>query len=261
MEASPLRVVQVGPVARVWLARPAVRNAFDDETARALAEAFDGLTQEWALRAVVLEGEGGTFCAGGDLGWMRRAAAYDAARNLADAAAFQRAFEAIDRFPRPVVAVVRGAALGGGAGLAAACDLVLAAGDAVLGFPEVRLGLVPGVVAPYVLRRVGPAVARRLFLTGERVGAEEARRLGLVDEVAPPADLDAALTRWLDRLAEGSPEAQGRAKALVRDLTEAPSHPARLEVARRAIADARASADGREGIEAFLARRRPRWAP
>lgn len=259
MSESLVRVRQEGAVAQVRLMRPQVRNALDDATAARLGEVFEALVQEWSLRAVVLSGEGSVFCAGGDLAWMRRAAAYTHDQNLADAEAFQRAFEAIDRFPRPVIARVQGAALGGGAGLIAACDLVVASSEAVFGFPEVRLGLVPGVISPYVIARIGAGAARRWFVTGERFDAAEAQRMGLVDVVVPAEGLDAEVQRVLGEILKGSPEGQGRAKALVREVAGAPSPESARAIARRSIADARASKDGREGTSAFLEKRKPEW--
>jgi len=260
MSEAPLVTTRIEhAVAHVRLARPEKRNAFDDHTAATLAEAFRELAGRDDLRAVVLGGEGKAFCAGGDLAWMRRVADYTDDENLADAAAFQTAFDAIDRCPVPVIARVQGAALGGGAGLLAVCDVVVCTEDAKLGFPEVRLGLVPGVVAPYVVRRIGPGQARRLFLTGRILDAAEALRVGLVDEVVTAADLDVAVEKSLAEIALGAPGAQARAKALVRDVLEAVDTEARALVARRAIADARASDEGRAGTVAFLERKDPPW--
>jgi methylglutaconyl-CoA hydratase len=257
--AEPVVLTIDADVAHVRLARPEKRNAFDDHVAARLEATFEALGDRDDLRAVVLGGQGPVFCAGGDLDWMRRVADYTPEQNLADASAFQRAFEAVDRCPHPVVARVQGAALGGGAGLVATCDVVVAAADARFGFPEVRLGLVPGVVGPYVLDKIGASAARRLFLTGEVFDAEEARRIGLVHEVVAADDLDAAVDRVLAALRAVSPDGARRAKALVRDLAGAPDRDARGATARQAIADARASEDGREGTRAFLERRAPRW--
>lgn len=260
MSEATLVTTRIGNgVAHVRLARPEKRNAFDDHTAAALADAFRELSGRDDLRAVVLGGEGKAFCAGGDLAWMRRVADYTEAENLADAAAFQSAFDAIDRLPLPVIARVQGAALGGGAGLLAVCDVVICTDDAKLGFPEVRLGLVPGVVAPYVVRRIGSGQARRLFLTGRVLRADEALRIGLVDQVVAPTALDDVVASVLAELAQGAPGAQARAKALVRDVVEAADREVEAMVARQAIADARASDEGRAGTEAFLERKDPPW--
>lgn len=254
-----VEVERRGPVAHVRLSRPDKRNAFDEHVAAALGRTFGDLEREPGVRAVVLGGEGKVFCAGGDLAWMRRVADHGPEENLADAAAFQQAFEAIDRHPRPVVARVQGAALGGGAGLVAVCDVVVASRDLRIGFPEVRLGLVPGVVSPYVLRRIGVGAARRLFLTGRVLDAEGARAVGLVDEVVDEAELDAAVDAVLADLLAAAPGALARAKRLVHDLAASSDAEAASDVARRAIAEARASDDGKEGTRAFLERRRPRW--
>jgi methylglutaconyl-CoA hydratase len=243
----------------VRLDRPEKRNAFDDHVARALVEAFASFEKDRAMRVVVLGGNGPVFCAGGDLEWMKRAAAYSEAENLRDAEGFQRAFEAIDRCPVPVVGRVQGAAMGGGSGLVAACDVAVATETAVFALPEVRLGLVPGVVAPYVIRKIGAGEARRFFLTGERFDAATALRIGLVHAVVPEAHLDGEIGGLVQSLLAGAPEGIRRAKALIRALEGAGERAA--ELSRRAIAEARASDDGREGMAAFLERRKPRWAP
>ncbi len=249
-----------GDVAHVLMNRPDKRNAFDDRVAADLEAAFTALATRDDIRVVVLAGEGKVFCAGGDLRWMRRVADYTPEENLKDAAMFQRAFDAIDRSPLPVVGRVQGAALGGGAGLVAVCDVVVAAEGTRLGFPEVRLGLVPGVVSPYAMRRIGAGQARRLFLTGELLRAEEALNLGLVHHVVPEAELDSAVGDVVASLRAGSPDGLRRAKELVRAMVEAENSEEQAAVACAAIADARDSADGREGTRAFLERRKPRWA-
>lgn len=248
-----------GDVGYVTLNRPEKRNAFDDRMAAALEQVFHDLADRDDLRIVVIGGEGSVFCAGADLAWMRRVADYTPEENLRDATAFQDAFDAIDRFPRPVVGRVHGAALGGGAGLVAVCDLVVASESTRLGFPEVRVGLVPGVVTPYVVRRIGPGQARRLFLTGEAIEAEEAWRLGLVHRVVPEEALDATVEEVLALLRAGSPDGLRRAKVLVEAMVEAPTPEAAASAACEAIAEARSSEDGREGTMAFLERRKPRW--
>ncbi|MCB9828714.1 MAG: enoyl-CoA hydratase/isomerase family protein [Planctomycetes bacterium] len=256
--AEDLRVERHGDVAHVVLDRPEKRNAFDDELAGRMAAAFRELAKDTDLRAVVLAGEGKAFCAGGDLAWMRRVAAYSMDENLADARGFQEAFEAIDRHPVPVIARVQGAAMGGGAGLVAAVDIAIAAEETAFAFPEVRLGLVPGVIAPYVLRAIGARAARHLFVTGERFNAAEALHLGLVHRVVPLAELDHAVDAVLASIRMGGPQGVRAAKQLVLDV-EATTGDAQQDVARRAIATARGSEDGREGTTAFLEHRRPRW--
>ena len=255
-----IRVDVQGAVAHVWIDRPQVRNAFDDHAAAELTEIFQSLPTREALRVIVLGGAGDIFCAGGDLNWMRRVADYTRAENLADAQAFQAAFEAVDRCPLPVVGRIQGAALGGGAGLVACCDIAVAAEGTLLGFPEARLGLVPGVISPYVLRKIGASHTRHLFLTGARIDAVEALRIGLVHHVVPPAELDAAVQGVIAELTECAPQAIRGAKVLVQRLADADAAQAQA-LARDAITDARASSDGREGLGAFLEKRKARWRP
>ena len=258
--ASPgLELERDGAVATVWLNRPEKRNAFDDTLASEIAACFTSLGADRTVRAVVLAGRGKAFCAGGDLGWMRRAADYSPDENLADAAGFQQAYESVDRCAHPVVGRLHGAAMGGGAGLVAACDIVVASPDAVLAFPEVRLGLVPGVIGPYVVRKIGASHARHLFLTGERIDAHEAHRLGLVHVLSERDGLDAAVDKVLGALRAGGPEGVRDAKRLVHELGDAADHEASLRIAREAIVRARASDDGREGTSAFLEKRTPGW--
>lgn len=260
MAATPsaLQVEIAGAVAHVRFDRPAVRNAFDDHVAAELARTFQDLGARDDLRVIVLGGAGDVFCAGGDLNWMRRVADYTRSENLVDAEAFQEAFEAVDRCPLPVVGRIHGAALGGGAGLIACCDVAVAAQDTVIGFPEVRLGLVPGVISPYVLRKIGLSHTRHLFLTGQRFSAEEAHRIGLVHFVAAEDDLDDVVGDVVAQLLRCAPEALAGAKVLLRDLVDA-DHAGAARIARDAITDARASDDGREGLTAFLEKRKARW--
>lgn len=258
-DADQSLLVQIhDDVAFVIFDRPDVRNAFDDAVAVELVSVFADLSAREDLRAVVLGGRGDVFCAGGDLNWMKRVAAYSREENLADAAAFQAAFEAVETCPLPVVGRIQGAALGGGAGLVAVCDIAVAAEGTRLGFPEARLGLVPGVISPYVLRKIGMSHTRQLFLTGERFDAAEAMRIGLVHEVVPADELDEAVQRILRRLRACAPQAITGAKALLRGLQEADTDTAHT-LAREAITDARASEDGQEGLAAFLEKRKPRW--
>jgi len=251
-------VVREG-IAHVRLNRPDKRNAFDDQIAAKLDSAFEELGKTEDVRVIVFGGSGASFCAGGDLEWMRRVADYSREENLADAEAFQRAFERIDRCPVPVVGRIHGHAFGGGAGLVALCDIAVAESDTKFAFSEVRLGLVPGVISPYVLRKVGFSHTRQLFLTGERFGATKAREIGLVHHVVPMSQMDAAVDLVVQRLMECAPGGVRGAKALLHEIREA-DHETALRLAREAIADARASDDGREGTSAFLENRPPRWA-
>jgi methylglutaconyl-CoA hydratase len=244
---SALRVTRDDDFLQITLARPETRNAFDAALISELAEAF---VDVGTVRAVVLAGEGPSFCAGADVEWMRASVELDFEANVADATALTRMLEAINSCPAPVIALVHGHALGGGAGLVACVDVAIAHEAAVFGFTEVKLGLIPAVISPFALAKIGPGPARRYFLTGERFDSETALRIGLVHEVT--ADLQAALARVLSELRSAGPRATRAAKRLVLDRPEAP------ETARR-IAERRTSEEGQEGLHAFLERRPPAW--
>jgi methylglutaconyl-CoA hydratase len=246
---SALRVERDGEILRITLARPERRNAFDAELIRELSEAFVDVGRS---RAVVLAGEGASFCAGADVGWMRSSVDLSYDENVADANALRQMLETIDRCPAPVVARVQGHALGGGAGLVACADIALAHEDAVFSFSEVKLGLIPAVISPFALAKIGTGAARRYFLTGESFNAQTALRIGLVQEVA--RDLDATLERILGELLSAAPKAARAAKRLVLERPDGP------ETARW-IAERRTSDEGQEGLRAFLEKRRPGWIP
>lgn len=257
---EPLRLE--GPrrgVVRVVLDRPELRNAFDDVLIARLTEAFEGLAADPSVRVVVLAGEGKAFCAGADLSWMKRMVAYGEEENLRDARALARMFAVIDACPKPVVGRVHGAALGGGTGLVAVCDVAVAAEGTLLGTTEVRLGIVPAVISPFLVRKLGESHARRWFVTGERFSADEALRAGLVHAVVPEADLDVEVDRVVDALLLGGPEALAVSKELAVRMARLPLEEA-LEEAAGVIAARRASAEGQEGMKAFLERRSPEWA-
>ena len=239
---SALRLERDGPVLRVTLARPERRNAFDAALIAELTEAFADIGD---ARAVVLSGDGEAFCAGADVEWQRASIDMSYEENVADALRLFEMCEAIDRCPAPVVARVHGYALGGGSGLVACSDIVIASAQTVFGFTEVRLGIVPAVISPFVLPRIG-AHARRYVLTGERFGADVALRIGLVSEVAD-GDLDGRVDAVVAHLLAGGPEAVRAAKELVRD------RPAGQAAARRT------SAEGQDGLRAFLEKRSPAW--
>jgi methylglutaconyl-CoA hydratase len=245
--SGALRIEQDGPVRRIVLARPERRNAFDAALIAELAEAFVDIGE---ARAIVLAGEGPSFCAGADVEWQRSSIDLTYDENVEDAMRLYRMLETVDECPAPVVARVQGHALGGGSGLVACADVVVAAEDAVFGFSEVRLGIIPAVISPFVLRRIGPGAVRRFFLTGERFDAATALRIGLVHEVA--RDLDAAVESVLTGLLAGGPEAVRAAKRLAHERPEG------IETARIA-ARLRTSAEGQEGLRAFLERRPPAW--
>jgi methylglutaconyl-CoA hydratase len=244
---SALRVERDGAVLRITLARPDRRNAFDAELIAELSQAFVDVGR---ARAVVLSGEGASFCAGADVEWMRASVGLSLEENVADANAMRQMFEAIDRCPAPVVARVQGHALGGGAGLVAAVDIAIAEPGTVFAFSEVKLGIIPAVISPFTLAKIGPGAARRYFLTGERFDAEAAMRIGLVSEVA--AELDAAVERVVGELLSAGPHAARWAKRLVRERPDGP------ETARW-IAERRASEEGQEGLRAFLEKRKASW--
>lgn len=253
-----LRVDVTGAVARVTLARPDVRNAFDETLVAEITRAFTALDTSPDARAVILEAEGDVFCAGADLTWMTRMAALPREANVEDACRLEAALSAVERCRRPVIARVQGHAFGGGAGLAAAADIVIAAEGALFGFTEVRLGLAPAVIAPFVLRRVGERAARRYFLTAERFTARKALEMGLVHEVTPPGGLDAACDTVTAAILRGAPGAIAAAKDLVLRLrTEGEEEARRLTTGL--IAGLRASEEGQEGMAAFLGKRDPAW--
>ena len=243
---SALRVERDRAVLRITLARPERRNAFDAALIAELTEAFGDVGD---ARAVVLAGDGPSFCAGADVEWQRAGLDLTYDENVEDAFRLYRMLEAIDCCPAPVVARVHGFALGGGSGLAACADVAVAAKDTVFGFSEVKLGIVPAVISPFVLAKIGSA-ARRYFLTGERFDARTALRIGLVHDVA--ADLDAAVAAVMGEVLSAGPEAVRAAKRLIRE------HPGGVEAAHVA-ATVRASAEGQEGLRAFLERREPSW--
>jgi methylglutaconyl-CoA hydratase len=244
---STLRIERDGEVLRVTLARPERRNAFDAALIRELADAFANVGD---TRVVVLAGDGPSFCAGADVEWQRSSINLSYEENVEDARRLYRMLESIFRCPAPVVARVQGFALGGGAGLTACVDIAVAGEDAVFAFSEVRLGIMPSVISPWVLARIGPAAARRYFLTGERFDAATALRIGLVHEVAP--DLDSAVERIVADLLAGGPEAVREAKRLVLE-------PADEDDAVARAADRRTSEEGQEGLRAFLEKRLPGW--
>jgi len=242
----------------VRLNRPAVRNAFDEEVIAALTTVAKDAARDSSLRAIVLSGEGSAFCAGADLGWMSKAVAYSRQDNLRDAEDLARMLELLDTLPLPVIGRVHGAALGGGVGLVAVCDIVVAADDTVFGFSETKLGILPAVISPYVLAKIGASAARELFLTGARFDAQHAREIGLVHQVVPIASLDDAVNRYLREILTAAPSAIAAAKELIREIDG--SRPAAvIGVTTSRIAEQRVSADGQEGMRAFLEKRKPKW--
>jgi methylglutaconyl-CoA hydratase len=259
--SAPLRVERDGPFARVTLDRPEARNAFNAELIAALDDAFGALAAEppERLRGVVLAGEGATFSAGADIGWMRAAMSLSVEENERDAAAMLAMFEAIEACPVPVIARVQGAALGGGMGLCAAADVVLATADATFGFTETKLGIVPAVISTFVLPKIGESHARALFTTGQRFDADRARRIGLVHEVvADDAALDRGVAVIVDELRSAGPTAIREAKALARAVRLLGPDEARRRTPA-AIARQRTTDEGQEGLRAFVEKRSPTW--
>ena len=256
MNATPLLVERQGAVATLTLNRPAVHNAFDDTLIAVMTETFLRLNDDPGVRVLVLQGAGASFCAGADLNWMRRMADYSEEENLADASRLQQMFAAIAASPKVTLARVHGAAIGGGAGLVAACDIAIAAQEAKFALSEVRLGLIPAVIGPYVLERIGLGAARALFVTGERFDAEEAHRLGLINQVTTAEELDSAVQKKGELTLQAGPSAIAAAKSLLRDIARlSPEEAAARTIS--CIASLRVSPEGQEGIRAFLEKRKP----
>jgi methylglutaconyl-CoA hydratase len=254
-----LRIEHAGPVATVWMARPEVFNAFNEQLIDELSRACVQLDQDPSVRVVVLGGQGPHFSAGADLNWMRRAASASAQDNLEDARRFARMLHSLSTLSKPTIARVQGAALGGGTGLAAACDMAVASTDAVFSTSEVKFGIIPAVISPYVLRAIGSRQALRYFQSAERISAERALAIGLVHEVAAPAQLDAAVAALVKPLLAGGPLAQKAAKDLISAVQGRPIDAATLEDTAQRIAQQRRTDEARDGVSAFLDKRSPAW--
>jgi methylglutaconyl-CoA hydratase len=256
-----LQVERTGSVEYLTLNRPEVRNAFNEDLIGELTDWAVSVTERFGSdrpRIVVLAGAGKVFCAGADVAWMAKTVQFTEEENLLDAAAAAGLFAAIDALPVPVIGRVHGAALGGGAGLTAVCDIVVAGKDAVFGFTEVKLGILPAVISPFVISKIGRSAARELFLTGARFSAMRAREIGLVHTVVPSAELDSTVARYVEEILTGAPEAIAEAKALIKKVSETPADEAMPHTAS-AIASRRASREGQEGLRAFLEKRKPSW--
>lgn len=255
---STLLVEAKGPVLYVTLNRPDVRNAFNEELIAELTGWARGVTADAGARVAVLAGAGKVFCAGADLSWMSKTIAYSRDENIRDARVMAAMFEALDRLPVPLIGRVHGAALGGGVGLAAVCDIVASAEDAVFGFTEVRLGILPAVISPYAIGKIGRSAARELFLTGARFTAARAREIGLIHAVAAEGDLDRVVARYVTDILASGPDAVAAAKAMIAHVADERV----ANVAARtvdAIASRRVSKEGQEGMRAFLEKRKPSW--
>ncbi len=246
-------------IATLTLNRPERRNAFDDVLIGELTEAFHRIGADDGVRALVITGAGAAFSAGGDLNWMRRMAGFGEAENYADAMRLAAMLRGLNELPKPTIARVNGAAFAGGVGLICCCDVAVAAEGAAFSISEVRLGLVPSTIGPYVVAAIGTRAARRYGLTGETFDAAVALRIGLVHETVAASDLDAAVERIVVALLAGGPRAQGRAKRLIAELANRPVDEEVMALTARTIAEARASEEGREGVSSFLEKRAPSW--
>ena len=255
---STIEVTWTGAVITVTLNRPDVRNAFNETLIEEMTAWAEAVRPGSDARVAVLQGAGKVFCAGADLGWMSKMVAYSAEENIRDARAAARMFAALDRLPLPLVGRIHGAALGGGAGLAAVCDIVVAADDAVFGFTEAQLGIVPAVISPFTVAKIGQSAARELFLTAARFPAARAREIGLVHAVVPAAELDRTVELFVRELLTSAPEAIAGAKALIAAV--AGKNPAEVsDLTAETIARHRVSQEGQDGMRAFLEKRPAPW--
>ena len=245
--------------ATVWLNRPDVHNAFDDELIGALTKELKRLEADKSVRVVVLEGRGKSFSAGADFNWMKRAAKYSQAENVRDAQALADLLRVLNRLKKPTIAAVQGNAFGGGVGLVACCDIAFAADHVHFAFTEARLGLIPATIGPYVVRAIGQREARRYFLTAESFGAEEALRIGLVHQICRLVDLNRLIRQTVDALLACGPVAQKEIKKLVRRVQYGSIDSAMIADTAERIAAMRVSAEGQEGMAAFLEKRKPAW--
>jgi methylglutaconyl-CoA hydratase len=246
-------------VATVALARPDARNALNAELIGEIRRCMEELAEDGDVRVVVLTGEGDFFCAGADIGYMRDTAEFSYEENLEDARSLAAMFGAVEECPKPVVARIKGAAIGGGVGLVAAADVAVAEEGTVFAFSEVRLGISPATIAPFVLRKIGHSQVRALFLTGERFDAARAQAIGLVHEAVSEEDLDAAVQEKVEGLLAGGPEALAATKGLLRELRDAEAGEEATEITARRIAELRVGSEGQEGLGAFLEKRKPAW--
>ena len=245
-------------ITTLTLNRPEVHNAFDEALIGSLTEAFTAASKDAAVRAVVLRANGKSFSAGADLNWMKRMAAFSEAENLADAKRLAELLRVIDTCPKPTIARVQGNAFAGATGLIACCDLAVAITEVEFAITEVRLGLIPAVISPYLIRAMGVRQARRWFLTAERFSAEQALAMNLVHEVVSSEELDPCVAHWLDAIRKAGPNALTAAKQLVRAVDQTPSTETIEDTAKR-IAAVRAGAEGKEGVASFLEKRKPGW--
>jgi methylglutaconyl-CoA hydratase len=257
--STALKISTQSGVRTITLSRPDVRNAFNDDVIAELKTAFLAVAQDPAVRCVVLAAEGSAFCAGADLNWMRRMADYTRDENLADAGELAAMLRAIYACPQPTIARVQGDVYAGGMGLVAACDMAVSVDTANYCLSEVKLGLIPATISPYVIRAMGARAAHRYFLTAERFTAKEAHRIGLVHEVTSAEALDAKVAELTQALVSASPNAVRACKKLVQDVAEREINDALVAQTVAGIADIRASSEGKEGVQSFLQKRKPNW--
>ncbi len=258
MAHGTVRFAREGPVARLALNRPDVRNAFNDRMLEDLREVFAAIRDDPHIRVVVLTGEGSTFCAGADLGWMKQVVDYTYDENYEDSLNLARTLHDIYTCGKPVIGRINGAAIGGGTGLVAVCDIAIAAEDAAFAFTETKLGLTPATIAPYLLKRMGEAHLREYFLTGERFSAARAVEMGLLNAAVPADQLDAAINAKTAMILTGGPQALAAAKELIREVAERPLEENGPYTAG-IIARLRTSEEGQEGMNAFFDKRKPAW--
>jgi methylglutaconyl-CoA hydratase len=259
MDYQTLAVAVADRVATVTLNRPDVRNAFNEITIAELSLAFDELGRNDELRAIVLDANGPAFCAGADLNWMKKMAGYSHAENSEDAARLAEMLRAIYLCPKPVIAKIQGDCYAGGMGLVAACDIAVSVNSASFCLSEVKLGLIPATISPYVIRAMGENAARRYFLTAEKFSAQEAHRIGFVHDIVPADALDAHVAAIVNALVTSSPNAVREAKVLVREIAGKTVDAAMVVDTAERIANVRASDEGREGVASFLEKRKPSW--
>lgn len=259
MSYQTLLIQKDKQVATVTLNRPDVRNAFNEITIAEITQAFRALGEDGEIRAVVLAANGPAFCAGADLNWMKKMAGYTRDENRADAAQLAEMLRTIYACPKPVVAKIQGDCYAGGMGLAAACDIAVASDAANFCLSEVKLGLIPATISPYVIKAMGESAARRYFLTAERFSAKEAHRIGFVHEVVVAEELDASVATILKALVSNSPNAMKEAKRLVQDVAGQALDAALIADTAERIADIRSSEEGKEGVKSFLEKRKPSW--
>lgn len=258
MNYQTVKLFKDGPVARVRFCRPEIHNAFNDTLIYEMTDMFTALKEDKKLRVIVLTGEGKSFCAGADLNWMRKVKDYSYEKNLEEALALAKLFYLIYTMPLPVIGRINGAAIGGGTGFVAVCDIAIAAESAKFSFSEVKIGVVPACIGPYVIRKIGEGKAREFFISGERLSAAEAYRIGLVNRYYPDNQLDAEVAKLVETILSSGPEAVKMAKELIADVPlmkpeEFKSYTAEM------IAKLRKSDEGQEGMDAFLNKRKPKW--